>query len=80
MTNEEITRAILNLNPQAEFVLRGDDLSGIEWLGKDKQPTDAQIIAEIALLPQRAVEKLAVKAALLDRLGITAEEAALLLG
>jgi hypothetical protein len=79
MTNSEISQAIFNINPKAEFVLRGDDLSGIEWLGKDKQPTDAQIIAEIALLPQRAIEKVAAKEAILAKLGITADEAALLL-
>jgi hypothetical protein len=80
MTNAEITQAILNINPKAEFILRGEDLTGLEWLGKDKAPTEAEIIAEIKLLPQRAVEKIAVKAAVLDRLGITAEEAAILLG
>lgn len=79
MTNAEITKAIFNLNPKADFVLRGDDLTGLEWLGKDKAPTEAEIIAEIALLPEKAAAKVAEKEAILAKLGITAEEAQLLL-
>jgi hypothetical protein len=79
MTNAEISQAILNINPKAEFVLRGDDLTGLEWLGKDKAPTEAAILAEIELLPQRQVEKVAAKDAILAKLGLTAEEAKLLL-
>jgi hypothetical protein len=79
MTNSEITQAILNINPNAEFVLRGDDLSGLEWIGTDNPPSEKAITDEIKLLPQRATEKTAQKAALLERLGITADEAALLI-
>lgn len=79
MTNAEITQAILNINPKAEFILRGDDLSGLEWLGKDKQPTDAAILAEVDLLPQREAEKVAAKDAILAKLGLTPDEAKLLL-
>jgi hypothetical protein len=80
MTNAEITKAILNLNPNAEFVLRGDDLDGLEWLGKDTAPTEAEIVAEIALLPQKAEAKKAAREAILAKLGITAQEAAEILG
>jgi hypothetical protein len=46
MINKAI--AIKSLNPNAEFVLRGDDL---EWLNQNQtQPTDAEITAEIARL------------------------------
>lgn len=79
MTNSQITQAILSLNPKAEFVLRGDDLTGLEWLGEDSAPTEAEIIAEIALLPSKALAKKAAKEAILEKLGLTAEEAATLL-
>lgn len=40
--------AVQSLRPGAEWVLRGDDL---EWLDQNKtQPTEAEIIAEVARL------------------------------
>ncbi|MFN5251525.1 MAG: hypothetical protein ACK5DE_10785 [Bacteroidota bacterium] len=80
MTNSEITQAILNLNPKAEFVLRGNDLAGLDWLGKDTAPTEAEIIAEIALLPAKAEAKKAAREAILAKLGITADELAAAIG
>jgi hypothetical protein len=84
MTNQEITDAIFYLTPNAQFSFANSDLSTLVWDSKDvKQPTNTQIIAAI---PAAKAAKLAeddnkatAKAALLDRLGITAEEAALLL-
>lgn len=76
--------AIKSLRPTAEFSYTDDDYSTIKWDVLDGQaPTQAEIDAEIAkiksdeefLAAQRAVEK----ADLLTRLGITADEAALLL-
>jgi hypothetical protein len=80
-----IAKAIKKLSPEAEFAFSADDLSTLEWHNaKAKRPTDAEILAQcevvIADLETDATTRAADKAALLDRLGITAEEAALLLG
>lgn len=79
-----ITDALVSLLPGAEWTLLGDDLSTLEIHTKGvKSPTQAQIDAEIArLIAEKETEeatKAAQKAALLTRLGITAEEASLLL-
>jgi hypothetical protein len=76
--------AIKSLRPNAEFSFTDDDYSTIKWDVLDGDaPTQAEVDAEIVkikaeeefLAAQRAVEK----ADLLTRLGITADEAALLL-
>jgi hypothetical protein len=76
--------AIKSLRPLAEFSYTDNDYSTIKWDVLDgKAPTQAQIDAEIAKIKAAeltdAQDKAAAKAALLDRLGITADEAALLL-
>jgi RAB protein geranylgeranyltransferase component A len=46
------TKALLSLCPNAQWVLRGDDL---EWISKDQtQPTEADIEAEIKRLQDLA--------------------------
>jgi hypothetical protein len=79
-----LAQAIKSLRPSAEFSYLENDYSTIKWDILDgNPPTQAEIDAEIAkikadeefLAAQRAVEK----ADLLARLGITADEAALLL-
>jgi hypothetical protein len=74
-------KAIKYLRPNAEFVLRGDE---IEWLDKNQtQPTGAEIeagwVAYEAAQKAEAEAKAQAKAELLERLGITADEAKLLL-
>lgn len=85
MTNKDIVFAIKYLLPEAEFSFTGDDLDTIVWnVPSSGHPTKEQIIAAIepskAALEQQQLEKEATKQALLDRLGITADEAKLLLG
>jgi len=85
MTSQDIADAIFYLAPNAQFSFTEADLSTLVWDSKDiKQPTNAQIIAAIPLAKAakeaETENKATAKAALLDRLGITAEEAALLLG
>ena len=47
--NQKITKALSVIRPNAEFILRGDDYSKIDWLDtKQTQPTLAEIEAEIA--------------------------------
>ena len=67
-----------------EWTLNGDSYDGLTWLSEGKKPTQAEldalwadVQAEIA---GEAAAKAATREALLDRLGITAEEAQLLLG
>jgi hypothetical protein len=80
----EIVEAIHILRPKAEWIIQGDDYSGLEWLDKKQtKPTEEEIAAKIAELPQlKAATKAtnaAQKAALLEKLGISADEAKLLL-
>lgn len=79
-----LVKAIFNLKPGSEFKLENDDYSTIEWIVIDgtaptKQEVDAEIIR---LIEQDEIEKnnkAVAKAALLTQLGITEEQAKLLL-
>lgn len=84
MIHAEIIEAIANLAPNAEWTLAGDDYSKIEWLSKNiAKPTLEDIELEVTMLPIRKAEKEAAnikaKADLLEKLGITEDEAKLLL-
>ena len=47
----DITHAILALKPGAEWNLRGDDYSGLEWLDKSQtKPTEEEVNAKFAEL------------------------------
>jgi hypothetical protein len=80
----DITKAIFKLRPDSEFSLTNNDYSTIKW---DKLEGEAPTQAEIdAALGQVEADELAAtakaaldKAALLAKLGITADEAKLLL-
>ena len=80
-----IVDAIQLIDPKAEFVIQGDDYSTIEWhhLSGDA-PTVTEIEAAIEQVKANEIAKASKassdKAALLEKLGITAEEATLLLG
>jgi hypothetical protein len=82
MIHSEKVKGIQQIRPDSQFVLRGDEL---DWLDtKTSKPTEEEI-AEGWIAYQAKIEsdKSATEAkrqALLDRLGITAEEAKLLLG
>jgi hypothetical protein len=84
MRAEDIVKAIKFLKPTAEFSLTDNDYSTIKW---DVLEGDAPTFAELekALIAAQAKEVKenaaaeAKRQAILDRLGITAEEAALLL-
>ena len=80
-----LSKAIKFLRPTAEFSFTDDDYSTVKWDVLDgKAPTQSEIDAAILTIKAQeladAATKAATKAALLDRLGITADEAALLLG
>jgi hypothetical protein len=82
--SEYLVKAIQSLKPGAEFSITDSDYSSIVWDVLDgSAPTLAEVNAEIAKIEAeeaaKAESKATAKAALLDRLGITAEEAGILL-
>lgn len=82
MNIAEKTEAILFIRPNAEFVLRGDSL---EWLDKEQpEPTEDEIDAALKAYAKNKKEELkekaAKRAALLEKLGISEDEAKILLG
>ena len=47
----DITHALRSLKPGAQWVLRGDDYSGLEWLdSKQTKPTETEINSKISEL------------------------------
>jgi len=49
MNNLQITKAITDIRPKAEWALTGDSYEGLEWLDtKQSKPTLAEIEAAIA--------------------------------
>lgn len=79
MNHDQITNALASLAPDAEWTLVGDDFESLVWLSKGNPPTLAEIEAEIAALPAKKTAKIAAKTALLAQLGITEEQAKLLI-
>jgi hypothetical protein len=82
MEHRDLINTISYLRPQAKFVIRGEE---IEWMDEDQiQPTAEEIeagwVAYQANEKAEAKAKEKAKAELLKRLGITADEAAILLG
>jgi hypothetical protein len=82
---DNLSRAIKKLKPTAEFSFSNDDYSTIKWDKLEgKAPTQNEINKAILEINENdlaeAEIRSATRAALLERLGITAEEAALLLG
>ena len=80
----DLSKAIKFLRPTAEFSFTDDDYSTIKWdVLEGDAPTQSEIDAAILTIKAKesadAETKAAAKAALLDRLGITADEAKLLL-
>jgi len=75
-----LTHAIKNLRPEAQFSYTNDDYSTIKWdVLEGSAPTQKQVTDEIARIQKNEAAKVEAKAALLARLGVTAEEAALLI-
>jgi hypothetical protein len=73
--------ALMRLRPNCEFSWIGENLADVVWL-KPKNtttPTQSEIETEITKMEQEAASIPNEKAALLAKLGITADEAALLL-
>ena len=82
--NDYLTKAIRSLRPTGEFSIIDSDYSTIKWDILDGEaPTLAEIEIAIEKIKSDEIIEIATKAQakleLLDRLGITAEEAQLLL-
>ena len=80
-----LAKAIQNLKPGAEFSYQEDDYSTINWVTLDGDaPTKKQVDDEIKRIKAAEVIEVAAKAtqrqAILDRIGLTADEAKLILG
>lgn len=55
-----IPDALQSLCPGAEWVLRGNEYSGLEWLDTNQtQPTEAEVSAEVARLQAELPNKIA---------------------
>lgn len=75
-----IMTAIQNLTNFADFAISDDDYSNITWLSDvESKPTVAEIEAEIERLEQLDASRQQAKAALLERIGLTEDEAKLIL-
>jgi hypothetical protein len=82
--NDYLVKAIRKLKPNSEFSYSDDDYSTIKWDVLDGDaPTQKEIDAAIKEVKADEIADAQAKAtqrqAILDRLGITAEEAQLLL-
>lgn len=74
------TDAIVELRPNAQFVCVGNTLEGLTFDDASiTKPTQKEVDNAIKVLEAKEAGKTDAKAALLERLGITADEAALLL-
>ncbi len=80
LTKNQI-HAIVRLRPNCDFSVIGNDLNQLIWINPEdtKTPTLKEIDAEIEAESQREILRANEKTALLAKLGITADEAALLL-
>ena len=77
--------AILSANyPDTQWTLNGDTYDGLTWLSDTPKPSQAELDSQWAAVQkavaQAVTDKATAKRNLLDRLGITADEAQLLLG
>jgi hypothetical protein len=67
----------------AEWTLNGDDYAGLTWLSDSPKPTKEELDnlweSTLEAVEQKKIAAIAARQAVLDRLGITADEAALLL-
>jgi hypothetical protein len=80
-----LSQAIQKLKPTAEFSYKDRDYSTVEWIVLDGDaPTKAEIDATIKQLKADAIaqskENAKAKQAILDRIGLTADELKTILG
>ena len=84
----KIAKAIKKIHPEAEFVIRDNDLENIEWHILDGDvPTKAEILAAVAIVEQEENDAIATVTASkasaiakLAALGLTEDEAKAIIG
>ena len=76
--NDYTTRAIRELRPGAQFVITAGDLENIHWDVLEGNPPTVAEIRQKEIEIENAIA--AKRQALLDKLGITEDEARLLIG
>lgn len=83
MNPKDISKAILSIAPDSEFTFQECDLDSLIWHSKTAKPSKEAILLAIEENASKEAAALAAKAtaksALLEKLGITAEEVKLLL-
>lgn len=85
MRKVTLADAIRHLVPDSQFSYDEEDLDTLIWDGPEgKQPSKKEILDTLKVVEKlkkdEAKAKAEARAAILDRLGLTAEEAAILLG
>ena len=84
MSNQLTVKAIQALAPNLDFRLEDGNIDTLESLNGAALPTKADILAKVEVVKAEIAADVAAKeiarTALLAKLGITADEAALLLG
>ena len=80
----DYTKILLSKYPQSEWLLNGDTYEGLTWLSDTKKPTKAQLDAlwneVLDEINAEAEAKATAKAAILNRIGLTADELKTILG
>jgi glycogen synthase len=84
LNDKEIAQVLLLLKPNVVWTMNGEDYENIIWESDEPKPTLKQLedqhVILIAKQEQDRLKKSADKAALLEKLGISEDEAKLLLG
>jgi hypothetical protein len=79
----DYAKCLVFLNSTAEWSLNANDYSSLEWLSEDPKPTEEEIIAAWpaakAAYEAKMAAREASKQAILDRIGLSAEEVKILL-
>ena len=80
----DYTAILIKLYPNSQWTLNGENYDGLVWLSDTPKPTKAKLDSywpDIETeLANRKTAKIAARQAVLDKLGLTADEAAALLG
>lgn len=74
----DYAKCLVFLKPTSEWSLNGNDYDSLEWLSDESKPTEQEIIdawpAAKAAYEAKLAAREAEKQAILDRIGLTAEE------
>ena len=83
MANKDYTLILSTHFADAEWTLNGDNYEGLTWLSDTPKPTKKELDdlwqSTLAAVEKKKSDAAAARQSVLDRLGITADEATLLL-